>query len=432
MSGYIGNIPVPQATQTRQTFTATASQTTFNTAGYSPGYIDVFLNGVKLAPADYTATNGSDVVLAVGAASGDILETVAYEIFQVLDQDFTGDFTVDGSTFVVDSTNNRVGIGTSSPSEKLEVSGTGHTRIQVTAGTSSDAAIYLGDSGDADAGAVIYDNTPNALKFRANGSERMRIDSSGNVLVGKTTIGTGTAGIALRSNGEVRGTADGDYAARFSRLTSDGSIVGFEKDGSVVGTIGTVSSELFIGTGSSGFYFDASNTSIKPRNVSSGTGSATDGNIDLGGTGNRFKDLYLSGGILADGISSVSTIREKVTVTLTTSGTINADLLSGAVVYFSANQLANRTINFRGDGSNTLNSIMDAGQSVTFAALMAQGSTAYYLNAYQVDGTSVTPKWSGGSAPTGGNASSLDVYAFTIIKTASATFTVLASLTQYA
>jgi hypothetical protein len=102
----------------------------------------------------------------------------------------------------IDSSGN-VGIGTGSPSEKLEVSGTGHTRIQVTAGTSSDAAIYLGDSGDADAGAVIYDNAPNALKFRANGSERMRIDSSGNVGIGTTSpsgkldITTGTTGNVL-------------------------------------------------------------------------------------------------------------------------------------------------------------------------------------------------------------------------------------------
>ena len=75
---------------------------------------------------------------------------------------------------------------------------------------------------------------------------------------------------------------------------------------------------------------------------------------------------------------------------------------------------------------------MTTGQSVTVAILMAQGSTAYYLNAYQVDGSSVTPKWSGGSAPTAGNASGIDAYSFTIIKTADATFTVLASVTQYA
>lgn len=81
MSGYIGTQPVPQATQTRDAFTATAAQTSFATGGYTPGFLDVFLNGVKLAAADYTATNGSDVVLAVGAALSDIVETVAYTSF---------------------------------------------------------------------------------------------------------------------------------------------------------------------------------------------------------------------------------------------------------------------------------------------------------------------------------------------------------------
>jgi len=84
MAGYIGTIPTPQATQTRQTFTATASQTTFNTLGYTVGYLDVFLNGVKLVDGiDFTATNGSDVVLTTGASASDILEIVSYSTFEV-------------------------------------------------------------------------------------------------------------------------------------------------------------------------------------------------------------------------------------------------------------------------------------------------------------------------------------------------------------
>ena len=83
MSGYIGTQPVPQATQTRDSFTATSGQTSFATGGYTPNFLDVYLNGVKLAAADYTATNGSDVVLASGAATGDILEVVAYTTFTV-------------------------------------------------------------------------------------------------------------------------------------------------------------------------------------------------------------------------------------------------------------------------------------------------------------------------------------------------------------
>lgn len=82
MSGYIGNIPVPQATQTRDVFTATAGQTSFATSGYTPNFLDVFLNGVHLEPTDYTASNGSDVVLASGAASGDVLIVVAFTTFE--------------------------------------------------------------------------------------------------------------------------------------------------------------------------------------------------------------------------------------------------------------------------------------------------------------------------------------------------------------
>lgn len=84
MSGYIGNIPVPQATQTRQSFTATAGQTSFATGGYTSGYIDVYLNGIRLVDGtDYTATNGSDVVLTVGAAADDVLEILAFTTFEV-------------------------------------------------------------------------------------------------------------------------------------------------------------------------------------------------------------------------------------------------------------------------------------------------------------------------------------------------------------
>ena len=127
---------------------------------------------------------------------------------------------------------------------------------------------------------------------------------------------------------------------------------------------------------------------------------------------------------------SVEEVKEKCELGTSTTGAFNINAVTGSVVYYQNNQTANRTINFRGDASTTLDSIMSVGQSMTFAVLMAQGSTAYYLNAYQIDGTAVTPKWQGG-APTGGNASSIDVYTFTIIKTAANTFTVLASQAAY-
>lgn len=115
MASYIGNSPVPQATQTRDRFVATAGQTSFPTSGYTAGYLDVFLNGVKLDTTDFTAINGSDVVLAIGAAADDIVEVVAYSTFEVLNQTFSGDTAVTGD-FTVDG---NVGVGTTSLSAKF-------------------------------------------------------------------------------------------------------------------------------------------------------------------------------------------------------------------------------------------------------------------------------------------------------------------------
>ena len=79
MSGYIGPAPVPQSTQTRQTFTATSGQTSFATAGYTAGFVDVYMNGVRLVDGtDFAATNGSDVVLTSGAATGDIIDVLMF------------------------------------------------------------------------------------------------------------------------------------------------------------------------------------------------------------------------------------------------------------------------------------------------------------------------------------------------------------------
>ena len=79
MAGYLGAIPVPQATQHRESFTATSGQTTFNTAGYTAGFVDIYMNGVRLVDGtDFSATNGSDVVLTSGAATGDIIDVLMF------------------------------------------------------------------------------------------------------------------------------------------------------------------------------------------------------------------------------------------------------------------------------------------------------------------------------------------------------------------
>ena len=144
-------------------------------------------------------------------------------------------------------------------------------------------------------------------------------------------------------------------------------------------------------------------------------------------TGINVTGTAVTDGVTVDGTLDIEEVYEKVTTATSTTGTIAFTTTAQGVALFTANQTANRTVDFQ-----QVNNTLAVGQSVTCAVLLTQGSTAYYLNAYQVDGSTVTPKWSGGSAPTAGNASGIDVYTFTIIKTADATFTVLASQTQFA
>ena len=124
---------------------------------------------------------------------------------------------------------------------------------------------------------------------------------------------------------------------------------------------------------------------------------------------------------------------EVATVSATAAtGTINYDITTQSVLYYTSNASANWTVNFRGSSGTSLNTLMSTGQSMTVAFLVTQGSTAYYNSAVQVDGTTsgVTTRWLGG-APTAGNASGIDSIRYLIIKTGSATFTILASVTQF-
>ena len=258
-----GYVVAPSAAYTRTSFTATAGQTTFSVV-YTVGYVEVYVNGVFINGSDYTATNGTSVVLAVGAVAGDIVETIAY---------------------------NTVNLGTV------------------------------------------------------------------NLAVGTSTISGGTTTRLLYDNAATVGEIAG--------ATSDGTTVTFAGSSSKLAAI-------------------------------------------------------------------LTNVGEPSTVSATAAtGTINYDVTTQSVLYYTSNASANWTVNFRGSSGTSLNTLLTTGQAVTVAFLVQQGATAYYNSAVQVDGSSVTPVWQGGTAPTSGNASALDTYIYTIIKTGSATFKVLAAQTQY-
>jgi hypothetical protein len=208
MSGYIGSTPVPQATQHRESFTCTEGQTTFNTAGYTAQFVDVYLNGSHLSPADFTATNGSDVVLGVAASADDVCDIISYTPFEVADATFTGDFKVDGTTFNVDSSNNRIGVGTASPASDLHLvsSTSGDPEIRIEgSGTANGIITFLGSGHTNPAVGLRYISSGDSvghLAFFANGtssstlSERFRISADGSL----STPTAGTSNVRFGVN----------------------------------------------------------------------------------------------------------------------------------------------------------------------------------------------------------------------------------------
>lgn len=130
---------------------------------------------------------------------------------------------------------------------------------------------------------------------------------------------------------------------------------------------------------------------------------------------------------------SLSTTKEAMTVSATAAAsTVNFDASTQGILYYTSNATGNWTLNVRGNSSTTLNTLMSTNDSLTVVFMATQGSTAYYQTSFTIDGVSVTPKWQGATSPSAGNASSIDVYTFTIIKTGSATYTVFGSQTRFA
>jgi len=151
----------------------------------------------------------------------------------------------------------------------------------------------------------------------------------------------------------------------------------------------------------------------------------------LGGTNTWTGTQTFNGSSSVFGATLLSS-NETVNVVASAPGsTTNFYINNGSVQYYTSNASNNWTLNIAFSSGTSLNTALATGQSATIAMLTTQSSTAYYCSAVTIDGTSVTPYWQGGTAPTKGNASGIDVYTFVVVKTGSATYTVLASLTQY-
>jgi hypothetical protein len=205
-------------------------------------------------------------------------------------------------------TGGNVGIGTSSPAanRSLHVSSAPQNQARFERTGASTVQIEFQDSTTTNQPSLGGDG--DSLTFRTSFTERMRIDSSGNLLVGTTDTfpggGDTNTGVSLTNSGAVVASRDGDFAARFNRKTSDGDIVQFNKDGTSVGSIGSFSSSNFGITGSAankGGLIFATSEVLPAKN-----GTYSSGTIDLGNAGTLFKDLYLSGGVYLGGTGAAN------------------------------------------------------------------------------------------------------------------------------
>ena len=198
-----------------------------------------------------------------------------------------------GNIIYANSSGN-VGIGTASPATILHVQGADPEIVIQDTNDTGDAYIRFKNNSGTQRSFIQTAMTGNVMLFGTGTTEHMRLTAGGNLNVGKTADGIGTAGLALRGDVDVaQFTRDGNPALEVNRLSNDGSAVRIMKDGSEVGSIGSKGGDLTIGTGAIGIRFEDGTPAIVPFNPSN-LGSS-DGNVDLGKSSSRFKDAYFSG-----------------------------------------------------------------------------------------------------------------------------------------
>jgi hypothetical protein len=216
----------------------------------------------------------------------------------------------DGRTDMIIKGDGNVGIGTTSPDDGDLQIGDANSAFNIAIAGPRTKFGYDGSN------AIVQGGTSKGIAFCVNNvtlgsGEAGRFDSSGNLLVG-TTVTTpaqqsSVTGISLRTTGAIETAANAGNAARFNRLTSDGSIVEFRKDGTTVGSIGAQAGYLTIGQSSATDAFlsftGVSQAAIRPA---SSTGANSDATTNLGAATARFKDLYLSGGVYLGGTGSAN------------------------------------------------------------------------------------------------------------------------------
>ena len=249
------------------------------------------------------------------------------------------------------------------------------------------------------AGEIGYETDTAKFKIGTGSANWSTLGYSSAGTITSITAGTGLTGGTITSTGTVALSTPVAVADGGTGITSLGTGIA-----------------TFLGTPSS-------------ANLAAAVTDETGTGVLVFGTSPTVTTPAITGGTIKDPV--IRGFEEDVNVVASAAtGTINLEVDTASVWYYTTNATANHTLNFRYDGSTALNSALATGDAITLVWLNTNGTTAYYPNVIQIDGNTVTPKVP--AAITAGNASAIDAYSFTIIKTASATFTVLETQTKFA
>jgi hypothetical protein len=461
---------------TDQQYTGDGTTTTFTvTGGYTSNNFQVYLNGVLLRNGtEVTATNGSTFTITPAPASGALIDAFGFSgistngVGTTVSQQFTANGTANSFTVTGGYVPNQVQVYLNGLKQ------TPGTNVVITSGNTVNFAVapangYIVDVYGVQSSITLTSNTLtvagsitantltiNAVPIVANTG---LVGNTSGLFVNSAYIATLAANSATYANSSVTNTftvgtaayhvANGNFGVGTSSpaykldVNGIGRIPGLVfsstgdqylyDSGSGAATIraGTGGSDVYYTFYANGQFASLNGGGYFNGNVGIGTSSPAysldvNGNSRFTGTSNFQGNTSVPAAIFTNTVELAN-----VTATSATNTVINYYLSSQSILYYTANSANNFTLNFAYSSGTTMNTAIAIGQTVTCVFMNTNGTTAYYANAFQIDGSAVTPKWQGGTAPSAGDASSIDVYQFSITKTASATYTVLASMTQY-
>ena len=395
-------------------------------------------------------TTGGSFTLSVGTSTQAAPLTVTRGARGIYYCDGTSVIKADTASIAVPIAVSDGGTGaTTASGARVNLGGTSVGIAVFTAATTAAAQTAIGLT-------VPFTAAQGGTGLTASGTVGNVLTSTGSAWVSSAPVAGGTVTSVGVGGGTTGLTTSGGPVTTSGTITLAGTLI--PANGGT-GQTSYTNGELLIGNTTGNTLTKASLTAGSGISITPGSGSITIAATGAGtvtsitaGTGLTGGAITTSGTIALDytaaspwtgkqtftGSTSVLAAKfvnalETATISaIAATGTINYDITTQSVLYYTTNASANWTTNLRASSGTTLNTAMATGESITAAFLVTQGATAYYNNVVQVDGTTVgvTTKWQS-AVPTAGNASGIDVYTYTVIKTGAATFTVLASVTPF-